>query len=85
MNAREQLMKKRIESLEGQVKVALDLLDRVLADLELTESIGAAFAWDLVTTEEDARFDEAPVLAAIEVTERRWDEAVKALEESQKP
>ena len=71
------------ESLEGRVKVALDLLDRVLADLE-PRSQSARRSRDLVTTEEDARFDEAPVLAA-----PRWPRGAGTKpsrhQESQKP
>lgn len=48
MNAREQLLKKRVESLEGQLEASLELLGRVLGENEYMASVACAFAWDLV-------------------------------------
>lgn len=53
MNIREQLMKKRIESLEGQIKVSIELLGRVLDENEYLSSVACGFAWDLAKFEED--------------------------------
>lgn len=50
MNAREQLLKKRVESLEGQIGASLELLGRVLEENEYLASVACGFAWDLVTT-----------------------------------
>ena len=47
MSAREQLLKKRVESLEGQIKASLELLGRVLEESEYLTSVACAFAWDL--------------------------------------
>lgn len=47
MNAREQLLKKRIESLEGQLQASLELLGRVLGENEYLASVACGFAWDL--------------------------------------
>lgn len=51
MNAREQLLKKRVESLEGQLKVSMELLGRVLEENEYLSSVACAFAWDFQATE----------------------------------
>lgn len=45
-------MKKRIESLEGQIKVSIELLGRVLDENEYLASVACAFAWDLVVASE---------------------------------
>jgi hypothetical protein len=47
VNAREQLLKKRVESLEGQLQASLELLGRVLGENEYLASVACAFAWDL--------------------------------------
>lgn len=47
MNTTEQILRKRIQRLERQVLSLSLTLDRLIADLELTESAGCAFAWDL--------------------------------------
>lgn len=52
MNAREQLMRKRIESLEGQIKASIELLGRVLDENEYLASVACAFAWDLALLSE---------------------------------
>lgn len=72
-NSREQYLMKRIQRLERQV-VALDMtINRLCADLEMTESVGAAFAWDLSGDER-----------LVEWMQERWDAAVAALEEQQR-
>ena len=41
-------MRKRIESLEGQVKASIELLGRVLEENEYLASVACGFAWDMV-------------------------------------
>lgn len=47
MNARENALKLRVHKLEQQTAVQKLTFDRLLSDLEMTESMGCAFAWDL--------------------------------------
>ena len=62
MNAREQYLQKRVERLEA-------LIAFLRADLDYTESVGAAFAFDLALYEEDRRTADHMLIS--------WDESVK--------
>lgn len=53
MNNRENAMKLRIHKLEQQTAIQKLTFDRLLSDLEMTESMGCAFAWDLVNVMAD--------------------------------
>lgn len=75
MNIREQLMKKRIESLEGQIKVSIELLGRVLDENEYLASVACGFAWDTAT--ELWGIPVSDCLFACENIESRWDAAVE--------
>ena len=63
MNSREQWLQKRNERLE-------DLVAFLRADLDFTESVGAAFAFDLGLYEEDRQTADHLLIS--------WDEAIKA-------
>lgn len=76
MNSREQILAKRVAALEARLQASMVVIDHLIKDLEFTESVGAAFAWDLGQYEEDERTAFHLGLS--------WDEAVKALESAQK-
>ena len=74
MNAREQLLKKRVESLEGQLKISLELLGRVLEENEYLASVACGFAWDLASEIGD---DEYPCQSAFNCMGDMWAAAVE--------
>lgn len=74
MNTAEQVLRKRCQTLEHRTAYYEQVIRALLRDLEFTESVGAAFAWDLGA-------DDGPYTLKYEY---RWGEAVKALEGGQK-
>ncbi len=76
MNAREQLLKKRVESLEGQLEASLELLGRVLGENEYLASVACAFAWD-TATELWSRQNPSECYFACENIEGAWAAAVE--------
>ena len=87
MNSREQILAKRVAALEARLQASMVVIDHLIKDLEFTESVGAAFAWDLMADLELTRAawaDCAEDMSLLDVTsdeaEERWDEAVAALE-----
>jgi hypothetical protein len=80
VNAREQLLKKRVESLEGQLEASLELLGRVLGENEYLASVACAFAWDLqIVLNNPQRFDRDEIsLGAVEYdVTHAWASAVE--------
>lgn len=71
MNSREQILRRRIDTLEARNKLLGAILRRALEDLEFTESVGAAFAFDLSAHGHEDMLE-------------MWQSAVRALEEAQK-
>jgi hypothetical protein len=71
VNSVEQALRARNKKLEQQSAALFLTLEKLIEDLELTESVGCAFAWDLVTTLKHQRA--APRIA--EITHRLWYEA----------
>lgn len=55
MNTAEQILRKRNNRLEQEVKGLENVLITLLEDLELAESMACAFAWDVGTALEAAR------------------------------
>ena len=72
MNSREQVLLKRIQRLERQQAALMLTFDKLLADLEHTESVGCAFAFDLALREE---YIEQAWL--VDEMERLWASALK--------
>lgn len=93
MNTKEQYLSRRVKELEARLQASMVVIDHLIQDLEMTESVGAAFAFELgstllsVTEKWDGLVNNLPV-DAVEMVDGSmssgWDEAVKALEESQK-
>jgi hypothetical protein len=71
VNSREQILAKRVAALEARLQASMVVIDHLIKDLEFTESVGAAFAWDLGVYASE--FDVADLSAD-------WDKAVAALE-----
>lgn len=79
MNTREQALVKRVAALEARLQASMVVIDHLIKDLEFTESVGAAFAWDLMSEVGfHPRCDSAD-----DCMGELWDEAVKALEQQQ--
>jgi hypothetical protein len=91
VNNRENALRLRNRKLEQQNAALLMTLERLIDDLELTESVGCAFAWDFVSTIREHEkqslligsdpayngFTEA--MEGIHAdTERKWNEAIEA-------
>ena len=81
MNSRENALKLRVQKLEIQNAALKLTYDRMLADIEMTESAGCAFAWDLAS-EVFSDFD-AVAIYLIQKAHVKWLEAVEAGERYQ--
>lgn len=77
MNTREQILAKRVAALEARLQASMVVIDHLIKDLEFTESVGAAFAWDLMS---EIGSNHPPCDSADYCMGEMWDEAVKALE-----
>lgn len=80
MNTRELLLKKRIESLEGQIKVSIELLGRVLDENEYLSSVACGFAWDLgalAYSDTEGMAFRAGYNEAISIVGAQWASAVE--------
>lgn len=76
MNHRENALKLRVHKLEQQNAALKLTYDRMLSDIEMTESAGCAFAWDLAS---DVFSDFDPVACfLIKDAHKRWTEAIQA-------
>ena len=76
MNSRENALKLRVYKLEQERAVQKLTIDRLIADLEMTESAGCGFAWDLAS---DVFSDYDPVaLFLIKTAHENWAEALAA-------
>jgi hypothetical protein len=88
MNTTEQALKKRVKFLESYVKGLEDAVNVLLADLSYTESVGAAFAFDLASQLETDVFHEHsdPAFNAfcdtLRLCEANWRDALGAQRES---
>ena len=83
MNSREQILAKRVAALEARLQASMVVIDHLIKDLELTESVGAAFAWDLGRKTENREkydLDEVTLGEIDNFCLNQWDEAVAALE-----
>ena len=67
-------MRKRIESLEGQIQASIELLGRVLEENEYLASVACAFAWDLAS---EIGHDEYPCQSAFDCMGEMWAAAVE--------
>jgi hypothetical protein len=72
MNNRENALKLRVRKLEMERAAQKLTIDRLVSDLEMTESVGCGFAWDLAETMSDS---EVPVVKAMLM---EWDTALQA-------
>lgn len=80
MNSQVQLLQKRVRKLE-EVNRALRSLVQVLAsDLEMTESVGAAFAFDLASWVEARKPCSTTHELMLRELQDRWDTALSALD-----
>jgi hypothetical protein len=80
VNTAEQVLRKRCQTLEHRTAYYEQVIRALLRDLEFTESVGAAFAWDLVTNVRGDYYCDPVIGERVSA----WDEAVKALEGGQK-
>lgn len=78
MNTREQILAKRVAALEAKLQASMVVIDHLIKDLEFTESVGAAFAFDIAS--EYANDYDVVAESCLRSIGKSWDEAVKALE-----
>lgn len=86
MNSREQILAKRVAALEARLQASMVVIDHLIKDLEFTESVGAAFAFEAgqkLANPENYDLDDITLSEVRTRLYDRWDEAVKALEEAQ--
>lgn len=83
MNIREQLMKKRIESLEGQIKVSIELLGRVLEENEYLASVACAVAWDYEAAHWEWVNGQPHFIYEATSLSYVWEQGMKGFEEAQ--
>lgn len=90
MNTADQVLRKRCQALERRTAWLEDVVGALLRDLEFTESIGAAFAWDVGSKVLSGDHPAFPPEQASVVHNKdylylsgMWDRAVKALEGEQ--
>lgn len=86
MNSREQILAKRVAALEARLQASMVVIDHLIKDLEFTESVGAAFAFDLsLRAHDESQYTLMPKqgyqgVRLAEDVGSGWDGAVKALE-----
>ena len=85
MNHRENALRLRVAKLEQQNAALTMTFNMLLKDLEMTESVGCAFAWDLAT-QCDYVDENVPGAGSWLPREmlREWNEAMRHLEEDER-